>query len=155
MGSTGAGVFAGCGAGFGVIAPLSLHGIPVLGQLAGSLGASLASVDAALGGLGAGARARAQALGARSGVRGLTCGFGCGVMVGYGCGAGLYLKPAALQSLQAAAAQLRERALCALPPELQPRAAQQAAPPGEAGGGALRPVSGLSAGSSYAAEPGA
>lgn len=33
VGSTGAGLFVGCGAGIGIVTPLSLHAVPVLGQL--------------------------------------------------------------------------------------------------------------------------
>lgn len=78
VGGTGAGLFSGCGAGFGFLTPLQLHSIPVLGQLAAGLSSGLASADAALGGLGSTLRRRARG----AGVRGLGLGAGCGVMVG-------------------------------------------------------------------------
>lgn len=127
VGATGAGVLAGCGAGLGLITPLNLHSVPVLGQLAGSLASSFGSMDSVMGGLGSSARRRVRSLG----VRGLDLGFGCGVMVGYGYGAGLFLTPDALQGISSRAAQLRERVLQQLPPtvrtSLEQRQQQQAA----------------------------
>lgn len=111
----GAGVFVGCGAGIGIITPVSLHTIPVLGQLASSLASSLGSLNAATGGLATAARGRVQGLG----VRGLDMGFGCGVMLGYGWGAGLMLSPTAQHSVAGGLHSAGQRLLAALPQQLQ------------------------------------
>jgi hypothetical protein len=115
VGSTGVGVFVGCGAGLGIVTPIALQSIPVLGQLAASLSSSLGSLNAATGGVATAVRGRVR----RLGVRNLDAGLGCGVMLGYGWGAGLFLSPtaqqSAAQSVQSAARQLLGR----LPEPLQ------------------------------------
>lgn len=115
VGSTGVGVFVGCGAGLGIVTPIALQSIPVVGQLAASLSSSLGSLNAATGGVATAVRGRVR----RLGVRNLDAGLGCGVMLGYGWGAGLFLSPtaqqSAAQSVQSAARQLLAR----LPEPLQ------------------------------------
>lgn len=122
VGSTGAGLFVGCGAGVGIITPIALHSIPLLGQLASSLSSSLGSLNHASGGLFSAARGRVRGLG----VRGLDMGFGCGIVLGYGYGAGLYLKPTALQSLAQAAQATGQSVLAALPQPVQAAVRQRA-----------------------------
>lgn len=123
VGSTGAGLFVGCGAGVGIVTPIALHSVPLLGQLASSLSSSLGSLNHASGGLFSAARGRLRGLG----VRGLDMGFGCGIVLGYGYGAGLYLKPTALQSLAQAAQGAGQRVLAALPQPVQAALQQRAA----------------------------
>ncbi|KAL4457404.1 hypothetical protein ABPG75_012269 [Micractinium tetrahymenae] len=159
VGSTGAGLFVGCGAGVGIVTPIALHSIPLLGQLASSLSASLGSLNHASGGLFSAARGRLRGLGAR----GLDMGFGCGVMLGYGYGAGVYLKPTALQSLAQAAQAAGQRVLGALPQPVQAavqqraQQQQQAQQLGGLGGSwqdpPLQPGGGLLPGASLAATP--
>lgn len=115
VGSTGAGLFVGCGAGVGIVTPVALHSIPLLGQLASSLSSSLGSLNHASGGLFSAARSRVRGLG----VRGLDIGFGCGIMLGYGYGAGAYMKPTALQSVVQAAQAAGQRVLATLPEPVQ------------------------------------
>jgi len=115
IGSTGAGLFIGCGAGIGLVTPVALHSIPVLGQMAASLSASMASLDASTGGLGRAARGRVRGLG----IRGLDAGFGCGVMLGYGWGAGVFATPTALQSLTAGAQAAAQKLVAWLPQPMQ------------------------------------
>ena len=115
MGASGAGVFVGCGAGVGLVTPVSLHSIPLLGPLASSLSSSLGQLNSAAGGVGSAARSRVRGLG----VRGLDLGAGCGAMLGYGYGAGLFLAPGALQSLTGAAHAAGQRVLAVLPPPLR------------------------------------
>ncbi|KAH7618532.1 hypothetical protein Ndes2526B_g05430 [Nannochloris sp. 'desiccata'] len=95
-GSAGIGLFAGCGAGVGILTPVSLHSIPVIGQIAGSVATSLRQLDSTFGGIGwritSAVNSKAKPLGLRAGT-------GCGVALGYGWGAGFYLKPTALASL--------------------------------------------------------
>ena len=112
----GAGVFAGCGAGLGIIAPVALHAIPILGQLAASLSLGVGKVDIATGGLGSRASHAAAILGARVGVRHLGAGAGCGVMLGYGWGFGLMVQPTALQQCQQALQAAAQRVAARLPP---------------------------------------
>jgi len=69
-----------------------------VGQLASSLRLGVSRLDAALGG----AVTKAARSLAFKGPAGVTAGVGCGVAVGYGWGAGVMLKPSALQSLGAA-----------------------------------------------------
>lgn len=95
-------------AGVGILTPISLHSIPVVGQLAASLSSSLRQVDAALGGIG---WRLGGALNSRARPLGLTAGAGCGVAVGYGWGAGVMLKPNA-------AAALVEAVKVRIPPQL-------------------------------------
>ena len=114
-GSTGAGLFIGCGAGVGIVQPVSLHAIPLLGQLASSLSMALAQIDATTGGLGSHASRAASSLGARLGVPQLRAGAGCGVMVGYGWGFGLFAQRSALQKAQAALTVAAARLAEALP----------------------------------------
>lgn len=195
VGSTGAGLFVGCGAGIGIVTPLSLHAVPVVGQLvsawralersarcgrfytcllvspdrwrghrfrshlppgnaaeespcrcrrrrsrrripclcssippqAASLATSLSMLNASTGGVTSAARRRVRSLG----VPGLDLGFGCGVMLGYGWGAGLMLKPSALQSLtstlQSAGRAIVERLPQPVQAALAQRRPQQAA----------------------------
>lgn len=80
------------------------------------------------------ARRRVRSLG----VRGLDLGCGCGVMLGYGWGAGVYLKPTALQSLGAALQAAGQQAAARLPEPLQAalRQRQSPAPPLSELGGA-------------------
>ena len=85
-------------AGVGFLAPVPLHGMPVVGQLAASLRLGVSRLDAALGG----AVSKARRGLAFKGAAGVTAGVGCGVALGYGWGAGVMLKPTALQSLGAA-----------------------------------------------------
>lgn len=115
-GSTGAGAFLGCGAGIGIIQPVSLHGIPLLGQLASSLSTALSQFDAATGGLGRRASRAAAGLGPRFGVKQLGAGGGCGVMLGYGWGFGVFLRPPALQQAQVALADVAAALAERLPP---------------------------------------
>ncbi|CAL5227506.1 g10491 [Coccomyxa viridis] len=96
IGSTGFGLIGGIGAGVGFLKPLQLGSIPAVGQIAGSLVASLSTFDSALGNPGNKVRRGIQ----RSGVKGLDCSAGCGVFVGYGYGIGLFLKPQAAEALQ-------------------------------------------------------
>jgi hypothetical protein len=131
VGGTGAGLFVGCGAGFGFITPLQLHSIPVMGQLASSISSSLGSIDALLGGLGSGARRHTRTLG----VKGLDVGFGCGAMIGYGYGAGLMLTPDALQAVATAAGRVKEQVLQRLPPELVKASGSAGQPLGAAAAG--------------------
>lgn len=187
VGSTGAGLFVGCGVGLGIVTPVSLHSVPVLGQLvrsqpamepaadcrrrrrhrccaatlhhsaprpstlhhsitpttppplaqAASLATSLGSLNHAtgLGGLTSAARRRVQSLG----VRGLDLGFGCGVILGYGWGAGLMLKPTALQSLAGALQSAGQQVAARLPPPMQAALQRHQQQPG----GAAAPASGL------------
>jgi hypothetical protein len=95
-GSAGFGLFVGCGAGVGVLTPVSLHSIPVIGQIAGSVAASLRQLDSTFGGIG---WRITSALNSRANPLGLRAGTGCGVAIGYGWGAGVMLKPTALASL--------------------------------------------------------
>ena len=106
FGATGGGIFAGCGVGVGLIAPVSLNSIPVLGEVASSVTRGLGQLDAMFGGVGATLRGRARAV---AGPRGLDAGAGCGVMLGYGWGAGFMLQPNAVAQLQVAASEWRER----------------------------------------------
>jgi hypothetical protein len=82
VGAAGAGLFVGCGAGVGWLVPVSLHGIPLLGAAAAGVATSLARADAAANGFG--------------------LSTGCGVALGYGWGAGVFLKPGAAETLGAA-----------------------------------------------------
>jgi hypothetical protein len=95
-GSAGVGLFAGCGAGVGILTPVSLHSIPVIGQIAGSVATSLRQLDSTFGGLG---WRVTSALNSRAKPLGLRVGTGCGVAIGWGWGAGIMLKPTALASL--------------------------------------------------------
>jgi hypothetical protein len=147
VGGTGAGVFVGCGAGIGIVTPVSLHSIPVLGQLASSLAASLGSLNAATGGLATAARGRVRGLG----VRGLDLGFGCGVMLGYGWGAGLMLSPTAQQSVAHGLRDAGQRLLARLPPPLQAALQQQRQRHAAAGSG--EPPLGLHSSSAIAGGP--
>ena len=115
LGSTGAGVYVGCGAGVGLITPINLHAVPVLGQLLASLSSSLGGLNHATGGLATAARSRVRGLG----VRNLDLGFGCGVMAGYGYGAGLFVTPTALQHLSASLHAVGQRVTARLPAPLQ------------------------------------
>ena len=103
VGGTGAGLFVGCGAGVGLVTPMSLYGVPVVGQVVSSLAQSLGSFDAALGGVGRDATSRVRALSSGR----LNAGFGCGVVQGYGYGAGFMLRPDAAQFLTEALQRLR------------------------------------------------
>lgn len=115
MGSTGAGLFVGCGVGVGIVTPVALHSIPVLGQLSASLSASLGSLNAATGGFAGAARGRLRGLG----VRHLDAGFGCGMMLGYGWGAGIMLSPTAQQSIGQGLQAAGRALLAKLPQPLQ------------------------------------
>ena len=114
LGSTGAGVFVGCGAGVGMLTPINLHAVPVLGQLMASLSTSLGGLNHATGGLATAARSRVRGLGVR-----LDLGFGCGIMAGYGYGAGLFVAPTALQHLSASLQAAGQRLAARLPQPLQ------------------------------------
>lgn len=94
---------------------------------AASLATSLSMLNASTGGVTSAARRRVRSLG----VPGLDLGFGCGVMLGYGWGAGLMLKPSALQSLtntlQSAGRAIVQRLPQPVQAALAQRRAQQAA----------------------------
>ncbi|PRW56292.1 Dynamin-like 120 kDa isoform 1 [Chlorella sorokiniana] len=130
VGSTGAGLFVGCGAGIGIVTPLSLHAVPVLGQLAASLSTSLSTLNSATGGVTSAARRHVRALG----VPGLDIGFGCGIMLGYGWGAGLMLKPSALSSLTATLQSAGRAVTERLPQPVQAALAQRQAQQHASGG---------------------
>lgn len=106
---------------------------------AASLSTSLSTFNAATGGVTSAARRHVRSLG----VPGLDIGFGCGVMLGYGWGAGLMLKPSALTSLtatlQSAGRAVAERLPQPVQAALAQRHAQQPAGgdwgPAAAGGG--------------------
>ena len=143
FGASGAGAFLGCGVGVGWVTPLSLAGIPVVGELAGSLASSLGSMDAAAGGAGRRLRSAVQ----RLGVRGLDGGIGCGAMVGYGYGAGLFLAPHVLTSLRGSLRRTGDAVTARLPPQLRPAgsaptsssSSERPAPPLPADAAAPRP----------------
>lgn len=67
----------------------------MLGQAAQGISAGLGGLSTLLGGAGNSARQAVQGLG----VRGLDAGAGCGVLAGYFFGAGLMLKPSALEQV--------------------------------------------------------
>ncbi|KAG2493844.1 hypothetical protein HYH03_008060 [Edaphochlamys debaryana] len=95
VGSVGAGIGAGCGVGVGFGSPLSLGGVPAIGQAISGITSGLGAAASSLGGAGHGLRDAVR----RLGVRGLDAGLGCGVGVGYGFGVGLFLKPSAGEQL--------------------------------------------------------
>jgi len=95
-GSAGMGLFAGCGAGIGILTPVSLHTIPVIGQIAGSVATSLRQLDSTFGNFG---WRCTSTLNSKAKPLGLRAGTGCGIALGYGWGAGFMLKPTALASL--------------------------------------------------------
>ena len=121
LGSTGAGVYVGCGVGVGLITPINLRAVPVLGQLIASLSSSLGGLNHATGGLATAVRSRVRGLG----VRNLDLGFGCGLQVGYGYGAGLFVTPTALQHLSASLQAAGQRLTARLPQPLQSALKQQ------------------------------
>jgi hypothetical protein len=88
--------FIGLIAGVGILTPVSLHSIPVIGQIAGSVATSLRQFDATFGGLG---WRITSALNTKANPIGLRAGTGCGVALGYGWGVGVMLKPNALESV--------------------------------------------------------
>jgi hypothetical protein len=98
-GSAGMGLFAGCGAGVGILTPVSLHSIPVIGQIAGSVATSLRQLDSTFGNFG---WRITSTLNSKAKPLGLRAGTGCGVALGYGWGVGFMLKPTALASLSEA-----------------------------------------------------
>ena len=49
IGRTGFGIIAGCGCGIGFLSPFQLGGVPIVGQLAGTLADGLRRTDSALG----------------------------------------------------------------------------------------------------------
>jgi hypothetical protein len=78
---------------------MSLHAIPVLGQIASSLQTSLRQADAALGGVGSQlARGVGRMKSFLPGLAGITTGAGCGVAVGYGWGVGLFVSESSIRS---------------------------------------------------------
>lgn len=85
--------------GVGYLTPMSLHAIPVLGQIASSLQTSLRQADAALGGVGS---QLARGVGSMKsfipGLAGVTTGAGCGVAVGYGWGVGLFVSESSMRA---------------------------------------------------------
>ena len=75
---------------------MSLHSIPAVGQIAGSIATSLRQLDSTFGGI---SWRISSALNSKAKPLGLRAGTGCGVAIGFGWGAGLMLKPTALTSL--------------------------------------------------------
>lgn len=82
-------LFTSAGAGF--LSPVSLHAVPVLGQVAASISASISRVRAALGNVGRGVNVPLPA--------GMKVGMGCGIAIGYGYGAGVMINESAMTSL--------------------------------------------------------
>lgn len=76
---------------------MSLHSIPVLGQIASSLQTSLRQVDAALGGAG-GQVGRGFGRMRSFLPPGISSGAGCGVAVGYGWGVGLFVSESSMRA---------------------------------------------------------
>jgi len=75
-----------------------LGNLPIIGPICSSVSASLSRADASLGGIGH----KLASLSNRSSrfvPGGMSIGYGCGVFLGYGFGAGLMLKPQAFESL--------------------------------------------------------
>lgn len=97
---------------------------------AASLSTSLSTLNSATGGVTSAARRHVRSLG----VPGLDIGFGCGVMLGYGWGAGLMLKPSALTSLTATLQSAGRAVVERLPQPMQAALAQRQAQQQAAGG---------------------
>lgn len=93
FGTTGTGLYIGCGAGVGFLTPISLHSVPVVGQIASSMSQSLYKLEGLIRFL------QPLRMVLRRG--GMDAGVGCGVALGYGWGAGLFLTPSAGQTLTA------------------------------------------------------
>jgi hypothetical protein len=93
VGSTGVGAFAGCGVGLGIISPIRLEGIPVIGQVVASVRSAFFQLDSSMlgGNLQRSTRHISSSVSSKLGT-GMSAGAGCGILLGYGYGAGLYLK---------------------------------------------------------------
>lgn len=85
-------------AGLGFLTPFYLGNIPVIGPICSSVSTSLARADASLGGIGH-KLATLSNRGSRFAPGGMSFGYGCGIFLGYGFGAGVMIKGNSLQSL--------------------------------------------------------
>lgn len=93
-GSSGVGAFGGCGVGIGILSPVNLRSIPIMGQIESSISSSCRSLDTSILGGRVGIVANhVQNVLSSSQVDGVRAGFGCGVLLGYGYGIGFFAKP--------------------------------------------------------------
>ncbi|EIE23888.1 hypothetical protein COCSUDRAFT_62418 [Coccomyxa subellipsoidea C-169] len=103
-----------------------MAGVPGLGQLLNSVSMSLSGFDNMIGGVGTQVRRRVRS----SSMKGVDAGLMCGFGVGYGFGAGLVLKPSALQALQRAVQDLNGRVMAAAKSRVPPQLTQLMKQPG-------------------------
>jgi uncharacterized coiled-coil protein SlyX len=110
VGSTGVGAFAGCGVGLGIISPIRLEGIPVIGQVVASVRSAFFQLDSSMlgGNLQRSTRHISSSVSSKLGT-GMSAGAGCGILLGYGYGAGLYLKPDVTHDLMRRITDTRKR----------------------------------------------